>query len=501
MDERNDVLINESSTNNLIDSTSNNIKNLSHGRYLFGDYSIIYENLNFLNLIRDFVSTAENVIQIHQHISAIETLLTDITNFEEDILLKYDNFKNVIKESIKNFNEENGMKFNDVILIKHINNDWINEEIFTDQINESGEYHKKYFNENKSLIKSQIMEYRKNSFLLLQLWLFNRETSPFRLSEKTSSIFDISLIIENNKEIYQNIQEYQLIHENDNISKSSDKLQCSIYLNPLEKFRNGKIKLMDIFTVPIFIPVGFKKSISNKIKNSFRLVTNNHEDNNREPEYISITNFFIINIHKELNNIILVISNDPSQVNQKIIKIIFDIEWNPLSADLLDTDKINQDEKKPSVYYKVNGKLQKEMNIFNEFHKFIDMKLMLSLKQSLTNLIETCTTNENILKCGQIAKLEFINQKHIILEQKNNELVYHADKVIDLLESTACLLAPIVSNIKEKSPIKNELLIRYEQDDKPRKEIVIKIDELVKQLSCSGEGKNIITFMNLSTLS
>ncbi len=494
MEDKGTVLVNDNLIQNLVDSNPNKIGNISDGRYLYGDYSPINPNLNLLDLISDFISTTENVLQIHQHISTLESLLTEITDFEEIILTKYRDFEEGIKESINNFNIKNSIKFKDLISIKQINENWIDEEIFTGQMKESEIYHKKIFNENKLLIKSQIMEYSKNSFLLLQLWLLN-ESSPFKLSDKNSSIFDIRLIIDNNKEIYQSSLIYQLIGQNYDISKNMEKIQCSLHLNPIGKFGNGKIKLLDIFLTPILIPVGFKRSISNKIKNSFRLVTNEIV-NIDEPEYISITNFFVVNIRKEFDSISLILSNEPTQVNQKIIKIIFDINWNPLPFETSTKDD-NYQGKKPLIYYKGNGKTQKEVEISHEFNKFIDLKLMIKLKNYLNDVVKAWNTNENILTNGQLHSLEYINNKHVILEQQNNGSLYDKDMVMDFLENSAYFFTNIIKTITEKSPVKNELLIRYEEKDKPRKEFVIKTNDLAKQLSNSDEGKEILSIINL----
>lgn len=492
MDDKKNVLVDRYPLQNLIDLSPNKIENLSYGRYLYGDYSPITPNLNLISLLRDFVSTTENIIQIKQHIMILEELLSELTNLEGGVILRYDDFKKEIEESIKTFNSKNSIKFKNVMSIRQINDDWIKEEIYMDQIKEGKLFYKKYFNENKSLLESQIKEYCNNSFLILQLWLLN-SSSPFKLLDKRKSIFDITLISENNKDLYQSTLIYQLIQDKTN-SKNLDNIQCSLHINQIGKFKNGKIKLSEIIPDSIFIPVRFKRSIYDKIKSSLRLITDEIINNN-EPEYISITNFFVVNIHKELNTISLILSNDPNQINQKIVKIIFDIDWNQLSLE--STDKNVTHEKQIFVSYRGNGKEQKEIDIFNEFTKFVDLKLMKKLKTCLDDLVETYSTDDNILKNGQLHSFGSINKEHVMLKKQNNELSHDVDLVIDFLIDMAYFFFPLIKNIKERSPIESELLIRYEENDKSR-EYVIKTEDLVKQLYSSNEGQKIVSIMGIS---
>jgi len=51
--------------------------------------------------------------------------------------------------------------------------------------------------------------------------------------------------------------------------------------------------------------------------------------------------------------------------------------------------------------------------------------------------------------------------------------------------------------LNEKSPVKGELILRHENDNRQREEYVVTIKELNSQLSSSEVAKNISTILGL----
>jgi hypothetical protein len=77
-------------------------------------------------------------------------------------------------------------------------------------------------------------------------------------------------------------------------------------------------------------------------------------------------------------------------------------------------------------------------------------------------------------------------------------LIYNEELVILFLKSIAAGFAPLIQKLKEKSPIKGELILRHEIDSRQREEYVVKTEELNSTLMSTDEGKKISTILGLS---
>ena len=58
--------------------------------------------------------------------------------------------------------------------------------------------------------------------------------------------------------------------------------------------------------------------------------------------------------------------------------------------------------------------------------------------------------------------------------------------------------APLIRKLKEKSPVKGELILRHEIGSRQREEYVVKTEELNSNLISTDEGKKISTILGLS---
>ena len=72
-----------------------------------------------------------------------------------------------------------------------------------------------------------------------------------------------------------------------------------------------------------------------------------------------------------------------------------------------------------------------------------------------------------------------------------NIIAYDPSLVTLFLEITAKYYAPIVRKLKEKSPMKNELILRFENADGSREEHSLKIEELNLISKRTENGKKI----------
>ena len=75
-------------------------------------------------------------------------------------------------------------------------------------------------------------------------------------------------------------------------------------------------------------------------------------------------------------------------------------------------------------------------------------------------------------------------------------LIYYEEIVMSFLELVAIGFSPLIQRISNKSPVKGELILRYETDEKERKEYVLRTEELSAPLS-HEDGRRVLERLKL----
>jgi hypothetical protein len=91
-----------------------------------------------------------------------------------------------------------------------------------------------------------------------------------------------------------------------------------------------------------------------------------------------------------------------------------------------------------------------------------------------------------------------VGDKEAIMSSSNlsKTLLYYEDIVMSFLELVAVGFSPLIQHMSEKSPIKGELILRYETDEKVRTEYVLRTEELSAPLS-DDEGRRLLERLKL----
>jgi hypothetical protein len=84
----------------------------------------------------------------------------------------------------------------------------------------------------------------------------------------------------------------------------------------------------------------------------------------------------------------------------------------------------------------------------------------------------------------------------LISNDANNTLLYYEEIVMSFLELVAMGFSPLIQRISDKSPVKGELILRYETDEKERKEYVVRTEELSAPLS-DENGRRVLERLKL----
>ncbi len=282
-------------------------------------------------------------------------------------------------------------------------------------------------------------------------------------------------------------------------------------------------KVSDLGIENLLIPVGFKTPMSEKFKRSFRFVSGNsssgdskNADNGthteKEPEYISCDNYYLVQAKLEGENILsITLADDPTKLSNKVIRIDYGVSYFEYEDFVTNADfynKLISEGKLPTVVY-VENEERYTLNLFHkEIQQITDISKILFLGKLLADKIRDLSDpklatsklttvrvdDRNAISVNSITTLPSSS-----LSSSSPLLVYDEELVISFLESLATGFAPLIIKLREKSPIKGELILRHEIDNRLGEEYVIRPEELYVQLSTTDEAKKVAAILGVST--
>jgi hypothetical protein len=233
-------------------------------------------------------------------------------------------------------------------------------------------------------------------------------------------------------------------------------------------------------------------------------IEDDKENSNKEPEKIFLDNYFLSHIKLEKSkNIILRIANENSNSKtDKIIEINLNLMNNEIEKcfnETFDNQELKTWIKKSdllTIDYIVNNEKKNIIPMIIDFFDTVDFKQIFNLCKNIIKNIEKTIDPLNLQNGFKLESIELYGKKAIddyLDKDGNNERIYYDKTLISrFLEIIAEYLIPQIEKIKEKSPVVGELILRYEMDDQPRKEYVLKTEDIKAQLNNFEDGKKIL---------
>jgi hypothetical protein len=287
------------------------------------------------------------------------------------------------------------------------------------------------------------------------------------------------------------------------------------------EFWSHRRKVSDLGIDNLLIPVGFKTPMSEKFKRSFRFVSGNsssggskNADNgartDREPEYISCDNYYLVQAKLEGENILsITLADDPTKLSNKVIRIDYGLsyfEYEDFVTNAEFYNKLISEGKLPTVVVYVENEERCTLNLLQkEIQQITDISKILFLGKLLADKIRNLSDPK--LATSKLTTIRVDDRNAISvnsitassLSSSSPLLVYDEELVISFLESLATGFAPLLIKLREKSPIKGELILRHEMDNRLGEEYVIRPEELYVQLSTTDETKKVAAILGVST--
>ena len=328
-------------------------KEENKGRYLYGDYTPFEEKKNIIDVLKDFVSTSANIIEIHKNVGTLRFVLENVDVFQDEIIRKIWNLQNSVESSLDVFHT----KYHEKIVSSSDIKKEAESSFFRMRaplINSIGDIEKqftKYTNEYREEIQERIINSYNNAITLLQLWLSKDEYNlPGTLLERRNKVLTAKIDRDPYSYSITSANEIIAVTDTDTSSSGSDDINdlkvpsASTFAyhftidSKFSEFWKHRRKISDLGVEDLLIPIGFKKSISEKLRRSLRLGSSQddpQDSSEREVEYVHASSLYITYIKMHSGKTLAVkLSGDPSKSDEKS----FELEYN--LPDLIPEEKV-----------------------------------------------------------------------------------------------------------------------------------------------------------------
>jgi hypothetical protein len=496
------------------------------GRYLFGDYTPFDENKNFINMLKDFVSVSSNIIQIHKNVERLRFVLNNAELLENEMIAKIKQLRNSTDASMDVFHKNYHEGIINALFPTPTGTDLFFQikNTLIHRLTDSEKEYARHSEEYKKYIHSKIEDFYKNAASLLQDWLSKGNFNlPFALTSNLLNVVEVS-IDRNDDNSYRISRTSSITIEKKKAVKFADTAiddrasylfySFIIDVSSIE-FWNHKRKVSDLGIEDMLIPVGFKTSISEKLKRSFRFVSRGEDDQTpmeKDPEFVSADDYYLSYLKLEGGKtLFLILADDASKLDDKVMKINYDMaDWyqndfndkvDDVSAKAEFYKRLISEGKVPKIDY-IQDKEIRRLNLFQkEFLQFTDISKIFLLGKVLTDKMNSILNPKAIASHIKLESIK-VDDKDAITVNRDSanspSLLYNEELVISFLESVATGFAPLILKLKTKSPVEGELILRYETSDRQREEYVVRTKEINSQLSSTNEGKRISSMLGLS---
>ena len=267
-------------------------------------------------------------------------------------------------------------------------------------------------------------------------------------------------------------------------------------------FWSSAKKISDFGLRDLFLPVGLKTSISERIKQAFRL--SSKEENGgptKEPQFVKVDGYYIssIRLDGKRSSLSIELVADIAKRDSDHFEIIFDIGHILSTRSYQDVEESVNDY--PVLHY-LSGKETMALSgpaadLFQipDIAEVSDLPKIRLCARMLFEKLKLLQSEGLIASKGH---LQFLNANgcDIFTSKANKKIDYSA--LLKFIAKVAESFRPYVKILKEKTPVNGELILRQEVGIGNRKEYSIRVDKLKSCLSNTDAwSKQIIDILKL----
>jgi hypothetical protein len=489
------------------------------GRYLYADYSPLEQNADFLSQLRDYSSLSDMIFQAHNDFEQLRSVLANAESLESEIISKIDQLINSVGDTFSNFaslhNEPLRERYSIpteadpfVIASSTLRSNIIHSrEVFLKQ---SDSYRRYIYSRIEGSLTSALEP-------LNELLTKSYEKLPYTMTSRIQKGLKISI-----DDSFGDTKRYNIVLVNTLPPNSSDipenttSLSYSLSVRSTEiEFWNQRRKVSDFGLKDIMIPVGLKTPITKKLKKSFDFLPGLDKEvkSHRAPKFVNVEDYSLYSASTDgKEDLIIVLVDNPSKPDDNLIQIKYRIsELN--HDDSTAITNIDSPSVKPKKHYLEYNKLPRidftsseqgkvhDILGIKDIAEATDIPEILLLGRAVLDKIELVLHHEpsQLALYSKLSSIRVDDKDALVVDANkssislgnSNIIAYDPSLVTIFLEITAKYYSPIIRKLKEKSPMKNELILRFENADGSREEHSLGIEELNFLLKKTDGGKKI----------
>ena len=489
------------------------------GRYLYADYSPLEENIDFLSQLRDFSSLSDMIFQAHNDFEQLRSVLANAESLESEILSKIDQLINTIGDTFSNFGSRHNEPLRErysipteadpfVIASSTLRSNIIHsKEVFLKQ---SDSYRRYIYSRIEGSLSSALEP-------LNELITKSYEKLPHTMTSSLQKGLKISIDDSFGDSKHYKIALINTLPPNSsNITENTVFLSYSLSVRSTEiEFWNQRRKVSDFGLKDIMIPVGLKTPITKKLKKSLDFLPGLDKEirSHRAPKFVNVEDYYLLSANTDgKENLVVVVVDNPSKPDDNLIQIKYRIsELNHDESTVI--TNVDSSSVKPKKYYlehnklpridftsSEQGKVQDILGI-QDIAEATDIAQILLLGRAILDKIELILYYEpsQLALYSRISSIRVDDKDAIVIDPSkssislgnSNIVAYDPNLVTIFLEITAKYYSSIIRKLKEKSPMKDELILRFENVDGSREEHSLAIEELNYLLKKTDGGKKV----------
>jgi hypothetical protein len=489
------------------------------GRYLYADYSPLEQNADFLSQLRDYSSLSDVIFQAHNDFEQLRSVLANAESLESEIISKIDQLINSVGDTFNNFaslhNEPLRERYSIpteadpfVIASSTLRSNIIHsKEVFLKQ---SDSYRRYIYSRIEGSLTSALEP-------LNELLTKSYEKLPYTMTSRIQKGLKISI-----DDSFGDTKRYNIVLINtlppnsSGIPENTTSLSYSLSVRSTEiEFWNQRRKVSDFGLKDIMVPVGLKTPITKKLKRSFDFLPGLDKEvkSHRAPKFVNVEDYYLYSASTDgKEDLIIVLVDNTSKPDDNLIQIKYRIsELN--HDDSTAITNIDSPSLKPKKHYLEYNKLPRidftsseqgkvhDILGIKDIAEGTDIAQILLLGRAILDKVELILYYEpsQLALYSRIMSIRVGDKDAVVVDPSkssislgnSNIVAYDPNLVTIFLEITAKYYSSIITKLKEKSPMKDELILRFENADGSREEHSLAIEELNNLLKKTEGGKKI----------
>lgn len=472
-----------------------------HGHFLYADYSPLDDDRNVIEMLKAFVSLTSGLIRLHTGRERMSSVLDDSDSLRNEILSAIKEIRSHTTSSIENYRERNSealateLREDSSTLLKETQSTLIT--LLNDTEVNFADRHQKY----KENIAGKIKENDDRAVALVQEWLSKDYLNLPRpvLSNLTSTVV-ASLGPSGSLEQYS-IQRVA----SSALSKAEEREETNAlrfsYTTRIEakdlEFWNYKRKISELGIRELMLPAGLKASISEKFKQTFKFGQKGEPA--REPDFRKVDDYYVV--HAELQghkSLLVQVAADVGLLDNNLFTITYAVDSLSEPHAHSSSSRTQPSELRPKIDYRAtdNGQISEITDLLQmgEIERMSDLPKIRLLGTAILSKMGILTDHATIASRGQLESLS-TDDAEIIKSARTQKVDFV--RLFEFLGLVASIFRPTLNKLREKTPMKDEIILRQELPGGQRKEFTIRLEDLRSQLGDEKYGKPVLTTLGL----